>query len=104
MSGKKPRAAAAPTKAPAAGKSLQDFRAEHDKSYIVPKKIRDALAKLGEGWQYEVEFLRLAGLSTGDLATYREEFAEFTVTVGGRSPRRIWVGTKALAQQMREMI
>jgi hypothetical protein len=103
MSAKK-RPVATAQKAPAAGKSLLDFRAEHDKSYIVPRKIRDALAKLGDGWQYEVEFLRLAGLSTGDLATYREEFKDFTVTVGGRSPRRIWVGTKALAQQMREMI
>lgn len=89
---------------PAAGKSLADFRAEHDKSFIVPKRIRDAIAKLGDGWLYEVEFLRLAGLSTTDLATYRDEFAEHTVNVGGRTPKRVWVGTKALAQTMRDMI
>lgn len=86
-----------------AGKTLADFRAEHDKSYIVPKRIRDALAKLGEGWLYEVEFLRVAGLSTTDLAAYRDEFTEHTVTVGGRTTKRIWVGDKSLAKKMREM-
>ncbi len=86
------------------GKSLADFRAEHDKSFIVPKKIRDALEKLGDGWQYEVEFLRTAGLSTTDLAAYREEFLDYTVNVGGRTPRRVWAGTKALAEKMRAMI
>jgi hypothetical protein len=60
--------------------------------------------KLGDGWQYEVEFLRFAGLSTTDLAAYREEFIEHTVNVGGRTPRRVWVGTKAAAQKMRAML
>lgn len=89
---------------PTAGKSLQDFRSEHDKSFIVPKRIRDALAKLGDGWLYEVEFMRLASLSTTDLAAYRVEFDEHVVLVGGRNPKRIWAGTPALAQQMREMV
>lgn len=89
---------------PTAGKSLQDFRAEHDKSFIVPKRIREAITKLGDGWLYEVEFLRLAGLSTTDLAAYREEFLEYTINVGGKTPRRIWAGTKALAQKMRDLI
>jgi hypothetical protein len=87
----------------AAGKSLIDFRAEHDKSFIVPKRIRDGLAKLGNGWLYEVEFLRLTGLSTTDCAAYREEFSEYLVTVGGRVTKRIWVGSKELAKKMREM-
>lgn len=92
---------------PSTGKSLQDFRAEHDKSYIVPKRIREAVAKLGDGWLYEVEFLRLAGLSTTDLAAYRDEFLDYVVNVGsagGKTPRRIWAGTKALAQKMRDLL
>lgn len=87
------------------GRSLQDFRAEHDKSFIVPLKIREALKKLGaEGWDYEVQFLRLAGLSVTDLAAYRDEFADHFVVVGGRNPKRLWAGSAALAQKMREMV
>ena len=89
---------------PKLGKSLQDFRAEHDKSYIVPKKIKDALEKLGDGWEYEVHFLRLAGLSVTDLAAYRDQFESHTVLVGGRNAKRVWVGTAKLATQMREMV
>src|SRR3990172_1699240 len=52
------------------GRSLQDFRAEYDKDFIVPQKISDdevlvilgseeisdALRILGDGWEYEVQF------------------------------------------------
>ncbi len=86
-----------------AGRSLVDFRAEHDKSYIVPKKIREALDKLGNTWQYELEFLRFAGVSTNDLAAFREQFLDHIVSIGGRTPRRIWTGSKDLARKMREM-
>lgn len=103
MSVKKPKPAVE-RKSSAHGKSLEDFRAEHDKGFIVPRKIKEALAKLGEGWLYEVEFLKLAHLSTTDLATYREEFADHIVNVGGRTPKRVWVGTKALAQKMKGML
>ena len=87
-----------------AGKSLQEFRAEHDKSYIVPKKIKDAIEKLGDGWEYEAQFLRLAGLSVTDLAAYRDQFEAHIVVVGGRNSKRVWVGTAKLAAQMREMV
>lgn len=97
---KKDRAPAAPK----AGRTLQDFRAEHDKSFIVPQRIRDALKKLGNGWEYEVGFLRLAQLSTTDLAAYRDEFEDYIVIVGGRNTKRIWAGTKELAAEMRQMV
>lgn len=86
------------------GKSLQDFRAEHDKSYIVPKKIKGALEKLGDGWEYEVHFMRLAGISVTDLAAYRDQFEDHIVVVGGRNTKRVWAGTTKLAAQMREMV
>ena len=101
---KAPAATAAGKAEPKLGKSLQDFRAEHDKSYIVPKRIKDALEKLGDGWEYEVHFLRLAGLSVTDLAAYRDQFEAHIVVVGGRNSKRIWVGTSKLAAQMREMV
>lgn len=94
-----------PSPAPkAAGRSVLDFRAEHDKSFIVPQRIREGIKKLGEGWEYEVGFLRLSGLSTTDLAAYRDEFSEFTVMVGGRNPKRVWAGSKELAAQLRQMV
>ena len=93
-----------PAEPKALGRTLQDFRAEHDKSFIVPQRIREAIKKLGTGWEYEVGFLRLAGLSTTDLAAYRDEFSDFIVVVGGRNQKRIWAGTKELATQMRQMV
>lgn len=87
-----------------AGKSLEAFRAAHDKNYIVPTKIKVALAKLGaEGWEYEVDFMKLAQLSTTDLANFREQFTDHVVEVGGRNAKRVWVGTKSFATKLREM-
>ena len=88
---------------PSSGKSLADFRAAHDKSFIVPRKIKDAIQKLGtHGWEYELGFLRLAGLSTLDLANYREAFEEYVVLV--ERTKRVWCGSKELATKLREMV
>lgn len=94
-----------PTKA-AAVKTLADFRSVHDKSYVVPTKIRAALELLGkEGWEYEPEFIKMTGVSVVDFARFREEFADHYVTVGGsKSSKRVWAGTKALAEKMRSMV
>lgn len=86
-------------------RSMEEFRSLHDKAFIVPKKIRDGLERLGsDGWDYEVGFIKLAGLSTTDLANYRDEFADFVVNVGGKSPRRVWAGSKQLATKLRLMV
>lgn len=96
------KAEKAKTEAPKAGKSLAEFRASHDKSFIVPQKIKEGLKKLGGGWEYELGFLRLAGLSTTDLANYREEFEEYVVLVD--RTKRVWCGSKELAVKLREMV
>jgi hypothetical protein len=85
------------------GKSLADFRASHDKDFIVPTKIRRALSELGEGWVYESDLLRLAVVSVSDLALYRDQFSSHWLVVD-RSGKRVWAGSKALADKMREMI
>lgn len=85
-----------------AGRSLDDFRSTHDKSYIIPKRIRSGLEKLGGGWAYEQEFCKLAGVSAQDLAIHREPFAEHIVLV--ERTKRVWAGTKALAAKLREMV
>jgi hypothetical protein len=91
-------------KAKPTGKSLADFRAAHDKSFIVPKKINEGLAALGDSWEYEPAFIKIAGLSVADCAAYREQFEEFIVVVGSKTKKRVWCGTKKLAAQLREMV
>lgn len=87
-------------------KTLQDFRAVHDKSFVIPAKIKEGLAKLGnEGWEEEPNFVKLCGVSVADFSRFREQFADFYVVVGGlRSGKRVWAGSKQLAAKMREMV
>jgi len=91
-------------------KNVLDFRAAHDKSYIVPQKIENgikSLAKEGpEAWDYEVDFLKRTGLSTTDLAMYRDAFEDYIVIVSAmhqRSTKRIWCASKQLAAKLREL-
>lgn len=84
------------------GHSLQEFRAAHDKSFIVPQKIRAALKALGDGWEYEAQFTRMAGISQTELGNYREQFSEHVVMVD--RIKRVWAGTKAAAAKLREMV
>lgn len=88
----------------AKGRSLADFRQEYDKDFIVPKKIESAIADLGkDGWEYEVQFAKLAGLSLADLGNYRERYSEHVVTIK-RDGRRAWAGSPKTAAAMRSML
>lgn len=85
------------------GKTLDDLRALHDKTVLVPSKIRsafDAMVSAGEDWLYDEDFRKLAMLSPVDLKDFREEFktqwAEMPATNGRRDARRVWFATKAL--------
>ena len=91
-------------------KTLSDFRAAHDKNFIIPKRIESALKSLAddspEAWEYEIEFIKRAGLATTQLAEFRDQFEDFIVTVASthsRGGKRIWCGTKALAAKLRTM-
>ncbi len=99
----KPSSAGAPA---AKAYSLADFKAQFDKSTIVPNKIRAALSALGDGWLYEVEFAQHAGVSLNDLGRFRDAFAahQLVARAQGRSERRIWVGSKKVADRMRDML
>lgn len=91
----------------AAGKSLEDFRAAHDKNFIVPKKIREGLAALGDSWEYELDFIRSCGVSVSDFGAYRDQFEEFCVVVNPTDrarTKRVYAGTKAMAAKLREMV
>jgi len=87
----------------AKGKSLADFKATYDRSYIVPKRIREGLKALRGGWEYEAQFARLAAVSTQDLNMYRDEFAAHIVPLN-KDGRRAWAATATLAEQMKGMI
>lgn len=89
------------------GKNLDAFRASHDKSYFVPKKIAATLAVLGDSWEYEGEFIRRCQLSTTDFVAYRDQFKDFyveTTGTAGNRGKRVWAGTKAFAAKLREQM
>jgi len=85
------------------GRSLSEFRSQFDKSFIIPGKLRAALRSLGNGWEYEVQLAKSAGVSLSDLGNYRDEFSAHIVVLN-RESRRAWAGTAATAQAMREML
>lgn len=87
-------------------RSLEAFRHEFDKDTIVPARIRAALAALGEGWLFEVEFAQAAGVSLNDLGHYRDEFAAHHLVARspGKAERRVWAGTPEAAAAMRAML
>jgi hypothetical protein len=93
----------AATVAATIGKPLAAFRSTYDKSFIVPNKIKAALKILGNGWEYEVDFAKAAGVSLMDLGHVRTQFADYIVSMN-RDSKRAWAGTKANAEAMRRML
>jgi hypothetical protein len=86
------------------GKTLAEFRAVWDKSTIIPERVRAGLRQLGaNGWEYEVAFAKLAGVSLADLGNFRDEFAEHVVPLE-RGTRRAWAGSAAMAERMKEAL
>lgn len=84
-------------------KTLSDFRNTYDKATIVPAKVKAAIKAMGQnGWEYEVEFGRMAGVRLSDLAAFRDMFADFVV--GLKDNRRAWAGSVKTAKTMREML
>lgn len=87
-----------------AGRDEKEFKSLYDKNYIVPTRIKAGLEKLGPSWAYELEFAKLAGVSSSDLAAFREQFEKFVVVADRHHSKRVWAGTTALAARLREMV
>jgi len=87
----------------AVGRTIAEFRNTYDKATIIPRKVKDALKKMGSKWEYESIFARLAGVSMLDLSAVRDQF-EAHIVVVDRSGKRAWAGTAATAQELREMV
>lgn len=85
-------------------KGLADFRAAHDKDFIIPQKLKAGIEALGAaGWEYEGQFQKTNGISQTDGSRYREEFKDFIVLLES-GKKRIYCGSKALATKMRAMV
>jgi len=90
-------------KAPTSGRSLKDFKQTYDKNTVVPQKIKKALKELGASWEYEAEFIKRAGVNYTDMNTFREMFGDNVVYVK-KDNKKIWCGTVAFANQLKELI
>lgn len=100
----KAKASFAPT-AKTAGKNLAAFRAVHDKNVVIPAKIKKALADMlredPENWDYEMLLMKRAGVSTTDLAAFRQQFEPHIVETGGKNPKRVWFASPRVAEKAR---
>lgn len=85
------------------GKTLDEFRQQYDKSYIIPTRVKDALKAMGNTWEYEGPFAKQACVTLADLGDVREQFIDHVVILS-RDGRRAWAGTAATAEAMRKMI
>ena len=87
------------------GRTLDDFRAAHDKRVIIPAKIRKALAEMEaespENWDYEIDFMRRAGISQTDIGAYRPQFEAHVVEVNGKNPKKVWFASTKIAEKAR---
>lgn len=96
-------------KAIPAKKNLDAFRNVHDRNVTVPNRITVALAALAkaegpEGWEYEADFVKRAGLSQTDLGAYRGQFEAHIVETKGKSAKRVWFADPDTAETAREAI
>ncbi len=86
--------------------TIDDFRAQNDKSFIIPQKIEAGIKKLGpKGWLYQADFAKLCGINNlADFNAYCVKFEDHCVALAGSKGKRAWAGSKELAKQMRAML
>lgn len=89
-------------------RTVSDFRNAHDRDVIVPRKIKAALeelAKIGpEHYEYEIDFMKLASISAGEVTKYRDQFAAHIVetpAAHGKSVKRVYFGNAKTAAKLR---
>lgn len=99
-------------KAKPASRNVALFRAHHDPDVVVPNKIREALANMEkdhgpEHYEYESDFIKLAGVNTTQMAAHRDAFTAFIVEAkpigmgNARTARRAWFATAKAAKSAR---
>lgn len=85
-----------------AGRSLTEFKKAYDKDTIVPAKIKEGLADLGQSWEYEVEFVKRCGLSFNDMGNYRDQFPDNWLIIRGDG-KKVWASAKMI-KEMKGML
>lgn len=90
-------------------KTLADFRANHDKSVIIPAKIQAGLAAMlaeggKENHELDSEFTARIKVSQTDMGRYRDQFAAHIVETGGSKPKKIWFADKTVAEKARSYL
>ena len=86
-----------------------DFAAKHVRETVAIRKIEAALARMRslgtEHWEYEIDLSKPPyGISSNDLAAYRDRFAEFWVRTEVQErekPYTVWFGDKKIAARYR---
>lgn len=87
------------------GMSLDDLDNKFNPNVIIPRRINEALVKLGENAMTSEDFRKFANVSTTNLAMFSAQFEEYQVTVrDSGKPKTLWCGTKAFAKKARERI
>jgi hypothetical protein len=88
-----------------AARTLDDFRAAHDPNVMIPQRIRRALAEMlkehAESWEYEIDFLRRAGIANSLISPFREDFKNHIVDTRGKNPKRVWFADPKVAAKAR---
>lgn len=101
------------TKPKPKGKTIADLRAVHDRSVVVPNRIKSAIAVLAasdDSWAYEIDFLKLAKPPIGsqDIAKFRDQFADYWAEMPGINGkaqiRRVWFATTEAKKEWEESV
>lgn len=71
------------------GRSIDELYTLHDPA----KRIASAIGMLEDGWLYEIDFIRAAGINAADLGQHRDKFKDHWATVD-RTGKRAWFGSK----------
>lgn len=89
-------------------KTLDDLRAVHDDGVVIPTRIRArfvAMLKVGsEEHDYELVFMKAAGVSPNKVGPFRGLFKKHIVTTIGKNPKRIWFADPKVAAKFRAAI
>jgi hypothetical protein len=93
----------------AKARTAADYKSTHEKSVIVPNKIKAGLAALlktgPEHYEYDEGFRSLCGLQAAELAEYREAFKSHWFITPGRTSnkggKRVWFGNAKVAARLR---
>lgn len=89
----------------AKSKNLADFRSNHDKSVMIPARIKAGLAALlaegKENYEQEGEFIARIKVSQTDMGRFRDLFTDHVVVTPGNKVKKYWFADKAVAAKAR---